>query len=440
MFKGFDNAAYYRMRRTPAERACRYDDVTSTGNTLDARHPVVARLVLDSLRMWVEEYHVDGFRFDLAGALGRIHGGFDPTAPILNAIRDDPVVGRVKLIAEPWDAGPDGYAAGRFPAPWSEWNDRFRDTARRLWQGTLPSPAELGYRLMASRDRYDAPDRLPTASVNYVTAHDGFTLADVVAYDEKHNEANGEANHDGSGHEVSWNHGTEGPTEDRATNAARLRDRRNLLATLFLAQGVPMLLAGDELGRTQHGNNNAYCQDGEVSWLDWTPATTADGAAFLDFVRRLVALRAGHPALSRRHWVGGEASHLVAWFDHDGQPMTPGAWESGPVDGLAMRLGVEDLVDETGRTWPADPLLVLIHAAPDRHPFRLPAAPGRRAWRVVMDTAAADPFPVQGMALVPGDRVAVDGHSVLVLQGVGAGPAPRRPGLRAATAGPAPAG
>ena len=414
-FKGLDNAAYYRLVPGRDGRTTRNDDVTATGNTLDARHPVVTRLIVDSLRCWVEEFHVDGFRFDLAGALGRGDDGFDPRGPLLEAIRTDPVVSRVKLIAEPWDAGPGGYAAGRFPAPWSEWNDRFRDTARRLWRGTLPTPADVGYRLTASHDRYAATGRFPMASINYVTSHDGFTLADVVAYDRKHNEANGEAGRDGAGQEIAWNHGAEGPTDDAGVLAGRGRTQRNLLATLFLAQGVPMLLAGDEIGRTQRGNNNAYCQDNEVSWLDWAAADLP----LMDFTRRLIALRRQHPALRRRHWVGEGPPHVADWFAHDGTPMTPGRWERGPVDGLLLRLGGETLADAAGRIYPADPLLLVFHACQDAHRVRLPEAPGRRAWRMILDTGSADPFPATGLALVPGHLATVDGRSVVVLQGVG---------------------
>ena len=410
--KGFDNAAYYRLLPGAPDR---YRDVTATGNTLNAHSAPVRRLVRDSLRYWVEEMHVDGFRFDLAAALGRAADDFDPNHPLLEEIRNDPVIGAVKLIAEPWDAAEGGYQAGSFPPPWSEWNDRFRDTVRTLWRGGLDAPADLGYRLTASRDRYGANGRLPSASINYVTAHDGFTLADLVSYERKHNLANGEDNRDGADVNISSNHGVEGPTDEPSILAARDRAKRNLLATLLLAQGVPMLLGGDELGRTQAGNNNAYCQDNEISWLDWAGADLA----LLDYTRRLIALRRAHPAFRREHWIGAGSHHWADWFTLDGEPMTNRQWETGPGAGIVLRLGGEALTDEAGQAIPVDLFCLIIEPQQGRRPVRLPASPGARAWRLILDTAGRPEFPEWGRALVPGDVEEVDGPCLVLLQAVG---------------------
>jgi glycogen operon protein len=403
-FKGIDNAAYYRLMAGDPER---YVDDTATGNTLDTRQPIVRRLILDSLRYWIDVMHVDGFRFDLAATLGRESDEFDPAHPLLEAIRTDPVISRVKLIAEPWDAGPGGYQPGRFPPPFGEWNDRFRDTARDLWRGALPAAAELGHRLTGSADRFAASGRGPAASVNFVTAHDGFTLADLVAYERKRNEANGEANRDGTDENHSWNHGLEGPTEDPAVAGARRRTQRNLLATLFLAQGVPMLLAGDELGRTQGGNNNAYNQDNETSWLDWPNADEE----LLGFVRRLIALRGEHPALRRRHWLGEESGHAADWFRLDGAPMTPADWERGPFEGIALRLagdaGGSDCDDAT--------CCLVINALPEPRAVTLPPSPAPAGWLVTLDTARAEPFPTGHELATPAQPLLVAARSLVVL-------------------------
>ncbi|WP_307835895.1 glycogen debranching protein GlgX [Phycicoccus sonneratiae] len=328
-WRGLDQRAYYRL-----DERGRDIDVTGCGNTLDLRHPVVCRMVLDSLRHWVQEYHVDGFRFDLAVALGRGRGDdFDPDHPFLVALRTDPVLSRVTLVAEPWDLGMHGWRTGQFPPPFLEWNDRFRDTVRRFWVGDVRATAhgqpahdarELATRLTGSRDLFGARDRGPTASVNFVTAHDGFTLADLVSYDHKHNEANGEDNNDGSNGNGSWNHGTEGPTDDAAVQARRSRALRNLLGTLLLSSGVPMLTAGDEMGRTQGGNNNPYCQDNEVTWLDWGLAPWQED--LLATTRHLLAVRRALPVLRRRVWLLGrpvddDGTLDVQWYAADGLPM-----------------------------------------------------------------------------------------------------------------------
>jgi isoamylase len=336
-WRGLDQRAYYRL-----DERGRDIDVTGCGNTLDLRHPVVCRMVLDSLRLWVEEYHVDGFRFDLAVALGRGRGDdFDPDHPFLVALRSDPVLSRVKLVAEPWDLGLHGWRTGQFPPPFMEWNDKFRDTARRFWvvdahARTLglhdTGPEDLATRLAGSRDLFGSRDRGPTASVNFVTAHDGFTLADLVSYDHKHNEANGEHNNDGSPHNGSWNHGVEGPTDDPAVLEARQRTLRALLGTLLLATGVPMLTAGDELGRTQRGNNNPYCLDDATSWVDWDLEPWQRD--LLETTRRLLTVRRSLPALRQRTWrlghpVDEHGTLDLEWYAEDGRPMGDRWGESG---------------------------------------------------------------------------------------------------------------
>ncbi|NHA68038.1 glycogen debranching protein GlgX [Phycicoccus flavus] len=382
-WRGLDQRAYYRL-----DERGRDIDVTGCGNTLDLRHPVVCRMVLDSLRHWVQEYHVDGFRFDLAVALGRGRGDdFDPDHPFLVALRTDPVLSRVTLVAEPWDLGIHGWRTGQFPPPFLEWNDRFRDTARRFWVGDQRAQRdghaghdarELATRLTGSRDLFGARDRGPTASVNFVTAHDGFTLADLVSYDHKHNEANGEDNRDGSDGNGSWNHGAEGPTDDDTVLAARRRTVRALLGTLLLSQGVPMLTAGDELGRTQGGNNNAYCQDTEVAWVDWDLEPWQED--LVATTRHLLALRRRLPALRRRMWLLGrpvEGDRLdVAWFGADGAPMH-GRWEQAGSRVLQMALAP---------TGPGEPGVLLVVNGTDRD-VEVTAPDGLGGGRLLWDSA-----------------------------------------------------
>ena len=299
-FKGIDNAAYYHL--TPDDRRF-YMDYTGTGNTFNAGHPYALQVIMDSLRYWVQEMHVDGFRFDLAPALGRQEHAVERTSAFFNLIQQDPVVSQVKLIAEPWDTGEGGYQVGNFPPLWSEWNGKYRDTVRDYWRGEPRTLGEFGNRLTGSSDLYETSARRPHGSINFVTAHDGFTLADLVSYNEKHNDANGEGNNDGEKENRSFNHGAEGPSDDPEVNAIRARQRRNFMATLLLSQGVPMILGGDEIGRTQGGNNNAYAQDNEISWYDWA---TAD-AEMLEFTRGLITLRRNHPVFRRRRWFMGRA-------------------------------------------------------------------------------------------------------------------------------------
>jgi len=386
--RGFDNPAYYRL---VADQPGYYMDYTGTGNTLNMRHPAVLQLVMDSLRYWVEEMHVDGFRFDLAAALARGLHEVDRLAAFFDLIQQDPIVSRVKLIAEPWDVGEGGYQVGNFPSLWSEWNGKYRDWIRDYWRGQPGSLPELGQRLTGSSDLYQQNGRFPHASINFVTAHDGFTLRDLVSYDQPHNEANGEGNRDGERHNRSWNCGSEGETADLDVRELRARQQRNFLATLFLSQGVPMLLAGDELGRTQRGNNNAYCQDNELSWLDWN----AEDAELLAFAQRLAQLRREHPVFRRRGWfqgksirhARGEALPDVAWLSRDGDEMTDEAWESEAARSLQVFLnGTDFLPDKHGETIVDDTFLLVFHADREDRAFVLPDARFGATWRRVFDT------------------------------------------------------
>ncbi|MGF6229057.1 isoamylase [Inquilinus ginsengisoli] len=385
-FRGIDNLSYYQ--HAPHDRREPFNP-TGTGNALDLGHPRVLQMVMDSLRWWVEATHVDGFRFDLATTLARVECDFNPAAPFLQAVAQDPVLAHAKLIAEPWDIGPGAWRVGGFPAGWSEWNDHYRDGIRRAWRGDPGSRPELARRLSASADLFDHDGRGARASVNFVTAHDGFTLADLVSYAQKHNEANGEGNRDGTGDNHSDNCGAEGPTDDPAILARRVRRRRNLLATLLFSQGVPMLLGGDELGHSQQGNNNAYCQDGTLTWLDWAAADPA----FLDFVARIVALRRIHPALRQPrflHGAPGGPDDLpdIAWLRPDGQPMAPADWDD-PADAA---LGV--LLSEPS----APPLVLLVNPGPADIAFALPPL---GAWHPWLDTARTPSVPKLEAATYP---------------------------------------
>ena len=388
-FRGIDNASYYRLL-PDAPRY--YINDTGTGNTLNLSHPRVLQMVTDSLRYWVQEMKVDGFRFDLATILGREAHGFDEGGGFLDSCRQDPVLSRVKLIAEPWDCGPGGYQVGGFPPGWAEWNDRFRDVARGFWKGEEPCSA-LATRLCASRDLFDRRGRRPWASINYVTAHDGFTLADVVSYEHKHNEANAENNRDGHSHNFSFNCGVEGPTDDKAILAVRERQKRNLLATVMLAQGTPMLLAGDEMGRTQRGNNNAYCQDNDVSWIDWDLA--ARTPAMAEFVRRLIDLRRRYPILRRNRFLTGAFNQElgvrdVTWLSASGTEMSVEDWNNHAkrcfgmlMDGRAQTSGIRRAGTDAS-------LLLLINGEDQNTAFRLPGIAGGRRWASVFDTAVPD--------------------------------------------------
>jgi len=384
--RGIDNASYYRLM--PDDKRFYMND-SGTGNTLDLSHPGVLQMVTDSLRYWATDMRVDGFRFDLATILGRYRDGFNERHSFLVACRQDPLLRQLKLIAEPWDCGPGGYQVGGFPPGWAEWNDRFRDTARAFWRGDDGQLADFAKRMTASADLFDRRGRRPYTSVNFITAHDGFTLRDLVSYNHKHNEANDENNQDGSNHNLSWNHGVEGPTDDPAINALRLRQMRNFFATLLLAQGTPMIVAGDEFARTQHGNNNAYCQDGEIGWVNW--ALDDDGKSLLEFVKRLVKLRLSYPTLRRGCFLVGDYNEQlggkdVTWLTPDGHEMTTGHWHDGHGRCLGMLLDGRARVCSTARSGDDATLLLAVNAHHDGVNFRLPPVPQGIDWRCVIDT------------------------------------------------------
>ncbi len=432
-FKGIDNASYYRLLENDPRR---YIDFTGCGNTLNMREPHVLQVIMDSLRYWVLEMHVDGFRFDLASALARELYDVDRLAAFFDVIHQDPVLSQVKLIAEPWDLGMGGYQVGNFPVHWTEWNGKYRDTVRRFWRGDSDTVSELATRLSGSNDLYEQSGRKPYASINFVTAHDGFTLADLVSYNEKHNEANLEGNRDGESHNLSWNCGAEGPTDDPAILALRARQARNIMATLLLSQGVPMISHGDEMGRTQQGNNNVYCQDNALAWIDWN--LTDEQQAFLTLTSQLVRFRLAHPVLRRRKYFqgrsirGSDVKDLI-WYAPDGQEMTDEAWNVQFVRSLGMRLSGDAIaeLDERGEPIVDDTLLVLLNAHHAKVPFTLPPlAPGHH-WARLLDTfhnhtiertfRAGIRYPLQGRSLAlfkvaadlrrarTGDRV-VDGR------------------------------
>jgi isoamylase len=343
---------------------------------------------MDSLRYWVQDMHVDGFRFDLATILGRERAGFDPSSSFLDAVRQDPVLSQVKLIAEPWDIGPGGYQLGRFPPAWSEWNDRFRDTMRAFWRGDEGQLSDFATRLMGSADLFSHLGRRPSASVNFVTAHDGFTLHDLVSYNDKHNNANGEDGQDGSDNNLSWNHGAEGPTDDPDVRALRQRQVRNLLASLLFSQGTPMLLAGDEFGHGQNGNNNAYCQDNPLTWLDWERAQNAEGRSLSAFVRRLLALRRGYPQLRRSRFLQARDAHTeegVHWYRADGQPMAVDDWNDPQARSLMLEMPAALDARQTSRQ---TSLLLLINAGATEQRFMLPALDSGH-WKIMISSAAA---------------------------------------------------
>jgi glycogen operon protein len=389
-FKGIDNASYYRLAPEPRH----YINDTGTGNTVNLSHPRVLQMVTDSLRYWAEEMHVDGFRFDLATILAREPYGFDEGGGFLDSCRQDPVLSRVKLIAEPWDCGPGGYQVGHFSPGWAEWNDRYRDTVRAYWRGDEGKLPDLAARLTGSADLFDKRGRKPWASVNFITAHDGFTLNDLVSYNDKHNEANGESNRDGHSENLSHNYGGEGPAKDPAIRRVRLRQMRNMLATLLFSQGTPMLLAGDEFGRTQRGNNNAYAQDNEISWIDWD-GIDRDTVALIDFTRAVIELRRDNPILRRGRFLSGAYNPVldvkdVTWLTPDGDEMTEANWK----DPLARCLGV--LLD--GRAQPTGirrrgtdvTLLLVMNAHDDAVVAKLPKVVGGRAWSCLVDTNQPD--------------------------------------------------
>jgi isoamylase len=388
-FRGIDNSVYYRLL---AGNERYYMDYTGTGNTLNMRHPRVLQLIMDSLRYWVEEMHVDGFRFDLAATLARELHEVDRLGAFLDIIHQDPLLSQVKLIAEPWDLGEGGYQVGKFPVGWAEWNDQYRDLVRSYWKGDGGLIGELAYRITGSSDLYARSGRRPYASINFVTAHDGFTLQDLVSYNVKHNEANGEDNRDGSDNNRSWNCGVEGLTDDPDINSLRSRQKRNLLATLLLSQGVPMLLAGDAVGHTQRGNNNAYCQDNEISWIDWDPA--AVDAELLGFVRKVIGLRKNHPAFRRRNFFQGRAIKGaeikdILWLRPDGEEMTDEEWKQQSARCLGVFLSGKALqeVDERGQPVVDCDFLLLMNADHEEIPFVVPQTPSAAQWLTLVGTS-----------------------------------------------------
>lgn len=419
-FRGIDNTAYYRLM-PEAERF--YMDFTGTGNTMNVRHPQVLQLIMDSLRYWVLEMHVDGFRFDLAAALARELFEVDRLSAFFDIIHQDPVLSQVKLIAEPWDIGEGGYQVGNFPVLWTEWNGMFRDTARAFWRGDDRSVAELGYRLTGSSDLYQSDGRRPYASVNFITAHDGFTLADLVAYERKHNEANGEESRDGSDDNLSANYGAEGPTDDPEILRVRARQQRNLIATLLLSQGVPMICGGDELGRTQNGNNNAYGQDNPISWYNWD--LTPENQSLLNFTRSMVALRQSHPVLRRRKFFQGRKIHGsdvkdLTWYGPDGTEMTDHEWDDATIQALGLRLAGDALneKDEYGNVVTGDTLLIILNGDVQPLEFPLPrlSPTGDLAWNVEINTDTVEE--TTGHQLPGSASVHLSPRSLMVLRQV----------------------
>ncbi|MEJ2010562.1 MAG: alpha-amylase family glycosyl hydrolase, partial [Acidobacteriota bacterium] len=413
-FRGVDNSSYYRL---DDENPRLYTDYTGCGNSLNMRNPRSIQLMMDSLRYWVLDMHVDGFRFDLASTLARELHEVDRLSAFFDVVHQDPVISQVKLIAEPWDLGEGGYQVGNFPPGWAEWNGKYRDTVRDYWRGDDRTVPELAYRLTGSSDLYESSGRRPTASINFVTAHDGFTLHDLVSYNEKHNQANGEENRDGNDDNRSWNCGVEGPTDDPKVNALRAQQKRNFLATLLLSQGVPMLLGGDEIGRTQKGNNNAYCQDNELTWSDWENADQE----LLEFTRALVELRKKHPMFQRRRWfegrsVRGSRELDISWFAPDGREMSEQDWQASFAKSLAVFLngeGIaspgphgEQLVDKT--------FYLIFNAYNEPLQFVLPGKEWAREWKRVFDTHKGF-CPEGDQKCKAGQQIKVEGCSMILL-------------------------
>ncbi len=415
-FRGIDNTAYYRL---VDQRPEHYYDTTGTGNSLLMRNPHVLQLIMDSLRYWVLEMHVDGFRFDLAATLARQFHEVDRLSAFFDLVQQDPVVSQAKLIAEPWDLGAGGYQVGNFPPLWTEWNGKYRDTVRDFWRGEPSTLGEFASRISGSSDLYQDDGRRPIASINFVTAHDGFTLRDLVSYNEKHNEANGENNKDGESHNRSWNCGVEGETDDKDVLALRARQQRNFLATLLLSQGVPMLSHGDELGRTQGGNNNAYCQDNEIAWVDWD--LTDEQKALLDFTRDLVRLRRDHPVFRRRRFFAGEPRHGgeselgdIGWLKPDASHMAEEDWQIGTARAVMVFLNGEAIrePDTRGERIVDDSFLVIFNGQPEELRFTLPDAEYGEEWHVVFDTAGRLD---QDAVLAPGQSLSAESRSVVLL-------------------------
>jgi isoamylase len=413
--RGVDNKAYYRLIH---DQPRYYMDYTGCGNSLNMRHPRVLQLIMDSLRYWVLEMHVDGFRFDLASTLARELHEVDKLASFFDVIHQDPILSQVKLIAEPWDLGEGGYQVGNFPVGWTEWNGKYRDCVRRFWKGDGGTVNEFATRLCGSADLYSHSGRRPYASINFVTCHDGFTLCDLVSYNQKHNEANGEENRDGNNDNQSWNCGVEGPTDDPAIKDLRLRQMRNFLATLFVSQGVPMLLAGDEIGRTQKGNNNAYCQDNEISWVNWN--LNDEQRQLLDFTRRMIALHRQQPVLRRRTFFQGRplrGSEIkdITWFDPSGVEMADDDWTAGFVRAFAVRLAGDAIteVDSHGERLIGDTLVLFFNAHHEPLPFTIPLQPDTDSWETVIDTANQNG---SSATLPSGAQLTIQPRSLMILR------------------------
>ncbi|MEJ2869198.1 glycogen debranching protein GlgX [Actinomycetospora sp. OC33-EN08] len=438
--RGIDNQAYYRLVDDEPQY---YMDYTGTGNSLNVRHPHTLQLIMDSLRYWATEMHVDGFRFDLASTLAREFYDVDRLSTFFDLVQQDPVISQVKLIAEPWDVGPGGYQVGNFPPGWTEWNGKYRDTVRDFWRGTPGTLGEFGSRLTGSSDLYQDDGRRPYASINFVTAHDGFTLNDLVSYNDKHNEANGEGGRDGADDNNSWNCGVEGPTDDAAVLELRHRQRRNFLATLFLSQGVPMLLHGDEIGRTQGGNNNGYCQDSEISWMEWSPEKS--DSALMTYTCEISALRAAHPVFRRRRFFNGreirpalsgssdEPQRDIAWFTASGEEMNDEDWEAGSAAVLTVFLNGDGILeaDPRGQRVVDDSFLLIFNAHHEDAEVTVPGQGLPDRWGTVLDTVdgtvvvgtarslattTVDPLPDDLETLGGGDTVTVAARSMLLLQ------------------------
>ncbi|MGI4755711.1 MAG: glycogen debranching protein GlgX [Janthinobacterium lividum] len=413
--KGVDNSIYYR--HVPEDPRF-YMDYTGTGNTLNVSHPQVLKLVMDSLRYWVTEMHVDGFRFDLASTLARDEEGVQKLSSFFNVIHQDPILQDVKLIAEPWDVGAGGYQVGNFPVLWAEWNGKYRDTVRRFWKGEEGLLSDFAYRITGSSDLYQNDGRKPNASINFITAHDGFTLCDLVSYNEKHNENNGDNNTDGADNNDSWNMGAEGPTDDPAINELRERQTRNFLTTLILSQGVPMLCGGDEVARSQRGNNNGYCQDNEITWYDWN--LDAPRQRLMEFTGKLISLRCKHPNLRRRKFfqdrtIRGSVVRDITWYGADGNEFPESDWNAGWKNSLAFLLNGNTLgvTNDDGQPVKDDSFLLMVNAAPEGVEFTLPPSPVGTQWRQVLDTQNIDdPFAEQEI----GDTVIVGGRSMRVFR------------------------
>ena len=418
-FKGLDNAAYYRLM---ADDPQYYMDYTGTGNSLNMRHPHVLQLIMDSLRYWIVEMHVDGFRFDLASTLARELHDVDRLSAFFDIIHQDPVIRGAKLIAEPWDVGEGGYQVGNFPPGWAEWNGKYRDTVRDYWRGEDQTLAEFATRFTGSSDLYESSSRRPYASINFITAHDGFTLHDLVSYNDKHNQDNGEDGRDGESHNRSWNCGVEGPTDDPEVNELRARQKRNFLGTLFLSQGIPMMLGGDELGRAQGGNNNTYCQDNKISWFDWNNIDDE----LLEFTSRLIKFRAAHPVFRRRRWfqgrpIHGKGLHDIAWLTPTGKPMAERHWNQGYAKVIGIYLNGHSLPGTNifGQRMTDDTFLLLLNAYWESIEFSLPAKRWAKYWEPLLDTALGGFIDDEVTPIAARTPVAVEGRSLQLLRKTG---------------------